>query len=161
MSSALDGDTPVETADRSGAFPRLDDGQLAALEAIGERRRVQRGGVLFREGDAHYDFFVILSGKVAIVEGYDSGCERTIGVHGERRFPSTRASCGLPAMVRWALNRRSACQISTSDATASPPVARYQRRRRLHSRNSRRFCRRREWIGTRCWERRCRSVRTA
>ena len=86
MSSARDGDTLVETADRSGAFPRLDDGQLAALEAIGERRRVQRSDVLFREGDARYDFLVILSGKVAIVEGYDSGRERTIGVHGERRF---------------------------------------------------------------------------
>jgi len=86
VSSPRDGDTLVETADRSGAFPRLDDGQLAALEAIGERRRVQRGDVLFREGDARYDFFVILSGKVAIVEGYDSGRERTIGVHGERRF---------------------------------------------------------------------------
>jgi thioredoxin reductase (NADPH) len=86
VSSALDGDTPVETADRSGAFPRLDDGQLAALEAIGERHRVQRGDLLFREGDARYDFFVILSGRVAIVEGYDSGRERTIGVHGERRF---------------------------------------------------------------------------
>jgi thioredoxin reductase (NADPH) len=86
VSSELDGDTLVETADRSGAFPRLDDGQLAALEAIGERRRARRGEVLFREGDADYDFFVILSGKVAIVEGYDSGRERTIGVHGERRF---------------------------------------------------------------------------
>jgi thioredoxin reductase (NADPH) len=86
VSSGLDGDTLVETADRSGAFPRLDDGQLAALEAIGERRRVQRGDVLFREGDTRYDFFVILSGKVAIVEGHDSGRERTIGVHGERRF---------------------------------------------------------------------------
>jgi thioredoxin reductase (NADPH) len=86
VSSPRDGDTLVETADRSGAFPRLDDGQLAALEAIGERRRVRRGDVLFREGDARYDFLVILSGKVAIVEGYDSGRERTIGVHGERRF---------------------------------------------------------------------------
>jgi thioredoxin reductase (NADPH) len=86
VSSALDDDAPVETTDRSGAFPRLDDGQVAALETIGERRRVQRGDVLFGEGDAHYDFFVILSGQVAIVEGYDSGRERTIGVHGERRF---------------------------------------------------------------------------
>ena len=86
MSSGPDGDALVETEDRSGAFPRLDDGQLAALEAIGERRRVQRSDVLFREGDARYDFLVILSGKVAIVEGYDSGRERTIGVHGERRF---------------------------------------------------------------------------
>ena len=26
--------------------------------------------MLFREGDKHYDFFVVLAGKVAIVEGY-------------------------------------------------------------------------------------------
>jgi len=86
VSSGPDGDALVETEDRSGAFPRLDDGQLAALEAVGERRRARRGDVLFREGDADYDFFVVLAGKVAIVEGYDSGRERTIGVHGERRF---------------------------------------------------------------------------
>jgi thioredoxin reductase (NADPH) len=86
LSSVLEDEPLVETQDASGAFPRLDDGQIGALEAQGERRRTERGDVLFREGDPQYDFFVILAGKVAIVEGYGSGHERTIGVHGERRF---------------------------------------------------------------------------
>ena len=86
MSSALDDEPLVETQDTSGAFPRLDEGQIRALEEQGERRRTQRGDVLFREGDRSYDFHVVLAGKVAIVEGYGSGHERTIGVHGERRF---------------------------------------------------------------------------
>jgi thioredoxin reductase (NADPH) len=41
--------------------------------------------VLFREGDPACDFFVILAGKVAIVEGY-GGDERVISVHGPGRF---------------------------------------------------------------------------
>ena len=86
MSSVLGGEPLVETEDRSGAFPRLDDGQIEALASYGERRRTRRGDVLYREGDARYDFHVILEGTVAIVEGYESGHERTIGVHGPRRF---------------------------------------------------------------------------
>jgi thioredoxin reductase (NADPH) len=86
VSCLVDDDSLAETQDTSGAFPRLDGGQIRALEAYGERRRTERGDVLIREGDTDYDFFVILAGKVAIVEGYGSGHERTIGVHGERRF---------------------------------------------------------------------------
>jgi len=44
------------------------------------------GDVLFADGDATYDFFVVLSGKVAIVQDADCPDEHTIGVHGERRF---------------------------------------------------------------------------
>jgi thioredoxin reductase (NADPH) len=86
MSSVVDDHFLAETKDTSGAFPRLDEGQIRALEAHGERRRTERGDVLFREGDPRYDFHVILAGKAAIVEGYGSGHERIIGVHGERRF---------------------------------------------------------------------------
>jgi thioredoxin reductase (NADPH) len=76
----------AETQDTSGAFPRLTEGQIRALETRGERVPTRRGDVLFREGDERYDFYVILAGKAAIVEGYGSGHERTIGVHGEGRF---------------------------------------------------------------------------
>jgi thioredoxin reductase (NADPH) len=86
LSSLIDDDALVETQDTSGAFPRLDEGQINALAVQGERRRTECGDVLFREGDAKYDFYVVLSGKVAIVEGYGSGHERTIGVHGKGRF---------------------------------------------------------------------------
>ena len=43
------------------------------------------GDVLYREGDGNCDFFVILEGKVAVIEE-SSGEERVIGVHGPRRF---------------------------------------------------------------------------
>ncbi|MEA2284879.1 MAG: thioredoxin reductase, partial [Solirubrobacteraceae bacterium] len=79
-------DQLVETEDRTGAFPRLNPGQIEALARYGERRPTQAGEVLFREGDREYDLHVILGGKVAIVEGYGSPRERLIGVHGAGRF---------------------------------------------------------------------------
>ena len=74
-----------EPLDRDGAFPRLDSEQRARLRAAGEVRAVAPGDVLFREGDAGYDFFVVESGAVAIVQGY--GAEnRVIAIHGRHRF---------------------------------------------------------------------------
>ena len=75
----------AEAVDRNGAFPRLNERQRETLAAVGERRRVDSGDVLFREGDESYDFFAIESGAVAIVQGY--GAEnRVIAVHGAHRF---------------------------------------------------------------------------
>jgi thioredoxin reductase (NADPH) len=76
-----------ETRDSQGAFPRLGDDAIDALEKRGAKRRaIAVGDVLFAEGDKTYDFFVVLSGKVAIVR--NAGCEdqSVIGVHGEHRF---------------------------------------------------------------------------
>ncbi|MDQ1459800.1 MAG: thioredoxin reductase [Actinomycetota bacterium] len=75
----------TESPDLYGAFPRLSDEQIAALMRVGERRRVRRGDVLHREGDGNCDFFVILEGKVAVVEESGAG-EEVIGVHGPGRF---------------------------------------------------------------------------
>jgi thioredoxin reductase (NADPH) len=75
-----------ETGNRDGAFPRLGDDALAFLDERGDRRRTREGDVLFREGDASYDFFVVVSGKVEIVQGLGEPGERTIGVHGAGRF---------------------------------------------------------------------------
>ena len=50
-------------ADDTTAFPTLDGGQLAALDALGTRRAMAAGEYLFREGDATYDFYVIVSGE--------------------------------------------------------------------------------------------------
>jgi thioredoxin reductase (NADPH) len=74
-----------ETPDFSGAYPRLSDEQIQALAAIGERRRVQAGDTLYREGDETTDLFVILEGKVASVEGCGPD-ERVVAVHGPGRF---------------------------------------------------------------------------
>jgi thioredoxin reductase (NADPH) len=74
-----------ETPDLNGAFPRLSDEQIGLLSKYGKRRPTKPGEVLFREGDEHYDFFVVLDGKVAVVAGY-GGDERLIAVHGPGRF---------------------------------------------------------------------------
>jgi thioredoxin reductase (NADPH) len=55
------------------------------LAAHGKRRTVGVGEVLYQEGETTCDFFAVLDGKVAIVEGY--GIENdVIGVHGAGRF---------------------------------------------------------------------------
>src|SRR5919112_4729754 len=78
--------TPIaETPDRYGAFPRLSDAQIEALAEHGERRRTRQWEVLFQEGDDRYDFFVVLEGKVAIVDP-DGGDECVIAIHGPGRF---------------------------------------------------------------------------
>jgi thioredoxin reductase (NADPH) len=76
----------VETPDLNGAYPRLDEAGIAALAPLGRRRRVQPEEVLFREGDRECQFFVVLAGKVASVEGHGTPEERVISVHGRGRF---------------------------------------------------------------------------
>ncbi len=75
-----------ETPDRHGAFPRLPDARLALLDRYGTRRTWQPGETLFREGDPGYDFQVVLSGAVAVVEHHGAADQRVVSVHGERRF---------------------------------------------------------------------------
>ncbi|MFC9553900.1 FAD-dependent oxidoreductase [Rhodococcus sp. NPDC056960] len=76
-----------ETPDAVGAFPRLTDDQVATLATGGARRSVRAGEVLIREGAHSNDFFVILSGKVAVIdEGDGDGERRILRVHGPGRF---------------------------------------------------------------------------
>lgn len=74
-----------ESSDATGAFPRLSAAQIDTLAGSGERRATQPGDLLFREGDPECDFYVVLEGKVAIVDTED-GEERVIGVHGPGGF---------------------------------------------------------------------------
>jgi thioredoxin reductase (NADPH) len=75
-----------ELFDRDDAFPRLSDELLAPLEAIGQRRRLTEGEILVKAGDRASPFFVVLSGRVAVVDGYGKPHERVLGVHDARRF---------------------------------------------------------------------------
>ena len=81
--TAISDDTGAlaETPDTSGAFPRLGDRQIEVLGSRGERRTVRPGEVLCAEGAECGEFFVILRGKVIVVED-----GRVQGVHGPRRF---------------------------------------------------------------------------
>jgi thioredoxin reductase (NADPH) len=66
-------------------IPTLDDEDLSILEPLGTRRRVDVGEYLFREGDATYDFYVVLTGSVDI-SLRDGGQDRRIISHGAGRF---------------------------------------------------------------------------
>lgn len=74
-----------ETPDPQRAYPRLSDAQLQALAPYGERRRVVQDEVLYMEGLPCSEFFAILAGKVATVEGFGVD-DQVIGVHGAGRF---------------------------------------------------------------------------
>jgi thioredoxin reductase (NADPH) len=78
-------DTPATPPTDDPAAPTLTDAQLAVLAGFGEGRPIAAGDVLYAEGDATYDFFVVLSGTVDIVGTFD-GAEEVLVTHGPHRF---------------------------------------------------------------------------
>jgi thioredoxin reductase (NADPH) len=72
--------------DDAVAFPTLDPDEIAVLEDLGTRRPMAAGEYLYREGDATYDFYVVLSGEAEIVFHPDEGDEQLITRHGPGRF---------------------------------------------------------------------------
>jgi CRP-like cAMP-binding protein len=93
-----------ETADRDGSSPRFDEEQMARFLGLGRSRTMAHGDVLFAEGDAGTDFFVIESGSVAVVQGhgrenrviavFGPGAEVIEAVH-SRRPPMIPAAAAL------------------------------------------------------------------
>ena len=72
-------------ADDSVAFPTLTAADMAVMEGLGTRRPMTAGEYLYREGDATYDFMVLVSGAVEVIA--NSGQEEQIVVqHGPVRF---------------------------------------------------------------------------
>jgi thioredoxin reductase (NADPH) len=72
--------------DDAVAFPTLDPDEIAILEDLGTRRPMAAGEYLYREGDATYDFYVVLSGEAEIIFHTDQGDEQLITRHGPGRF---------------------------------------------------------------------------
>ena len=60
----------VDAAEYAGAFPILDEAQIAKLRSRGLEATVAAGDVLFREGDINVDFVVVLDGQVQAVAHY-------------------------------------------------------------------------------------------
>ena len=65
--------------------PPVDAEQLALLSRYGQQRPTTAGQVLFREGDRAYDFIVVLSGAVTVVD-HEAGVERELATLGPGRF---------------------------------------------------------------------------
>jgi thioredoxin reductase (NADPH) len=66
------------------AFPVLGSSEVAVFEALGSRRRVARGEYLYHEGDAAYDFWIVLSGAVDVV--VDDAPDQAITTHRAGQF---------------------------------------------------------------------------
>jgi thioredoxin reductase (NADPH) len=70
---------------RDQMFPRLTPAQLGRISAVGERRRIRAGEVLFELGEQNIRFFVVIEGAVEIVRPV-GGREEPVIVHGAGEF---------------------------------------------------------------------------
>src|SRR4030095_5579765 len=70
---------------QSVAFPKLDDSQLAMLEALGSRRKVRRGELIFKAGQRDIPLTVLLSGETETFEARGEQ-EQILATLGPRDF---------------------------------------------------------------------------
>ena len=85
----------------STAFPKLDQTQLAGLGqcSFTRRKHYQDGEALFRTGERDPRFYVLIAGKVEVVD--ESGdAPKTVAVHGPGEFAGDLSQLtGRPALV--------------------------------------------------------------
>src|SRR5436305_2207948 len=67
------------------AFPALSDEQLATLESLGTRHKVNRGEIVYKAGQRDVPFHLVLSGELEVFESRD-GQEQILGTPGPRDF---------------------------------------------------------------------------
>lgn len=63
----------ADAAEFAGAFPILDEAQLAALRPFGFESDVKPGEVIFREGQQNADCIVVLMGELQAIAHYGTG----------------------------------------------------------------------------------------
>ncbi len=88
----------AETSSRIS--PALSPEQVARLEPFGQRESIERGTILFEEGQKNIDFFVVLSGEIEIRQSSADGMQPVI-TQGPMQFlgdPSTLS--GRAAVVQ-------------------------------------------------------------
>ncbi len=81
-------------------FPRLSTAQIDRLGLVGHRRRVERGAILYEQGESTPEFFVVVSGALEIVQPADG---HEVPIHllrpGEFTGEANMLS-GRPSLVR-------------------------------------------------------------
>src|SRR5208282_2060142 len=70
---------------RTQAFPALTEAQISRVRSRSKLRRVATGEILFEPGDTNIPFFVLLSGRMEIVQP-DLAGERQVATHGPGGF---------------------------------------------------------------------------
>jgi thioredoxin reductase (NADPH) len=86
MTDTIAAAAPLTLTARIGQlFPTLTPAQIARVAAHGQRHPIQRGEVLFEAGSAVIPFFVVVEGRIEIVQ--PSGATETlVAVHGPGQF---------------------------------------------------------------------------
>jgi thioredoxin reductase (NADPH) len=129
------------TPDPRVAFPALDSGEIAAIEDYGTRRRTEAGETLYEQGDARYDFFVVLAGEIDVL--VDSQAPEETLVHyvagqflgelslltGLRAFVTTRVTVGGEVLV--VPRERFRDLIATEPGLSDKILAAYMARRSI------------------------------
>ena len=85
MSATEEADEQFYRDTETIAFPALSDEQLATLESLGTRRKVNRGEIIYKTGQRDVPFYLVLSGELDVFESRD-GEEQILGVPGPRDF---------------------------------------------------------------------------
>ncbi len=85
MTKEESNDSVGDAAKTSVSHPRLTDEQIEALSRYGQTQETRKGDVLFDVGDAAYDFVIVLSGEVEIIEQAGEE-EHVLAVDREREF---------------------------------------------------------------------------
>ena len=67
------------------AFPVLDEQQIERLRIIGAPRIAEDGETLIAEGERGFDFYVVVSGSVEILE-HSGGSPTTVTIHKAGEF---------------------------------------------------------------------------
>src|SRR5450432_3352872 len=70
---------------REELFPKLAAQHIERIAAVGRKRKVNTGEILFNQGDTNMPFFVVVSGRIDIVQPSEQG-ELTIVQHGPGEF---------------------------------------------------------------------------
>ena len=70
---------------REQMFPRLTDGQIARMSAIGRRREVRAGEVLAESREQHTNLILVITGSLELVRPAGDR-EEVITVHGPTRY---------------------------------------------------------------------------
>jgi thioredoxin reductase (NADPH) len=83
--TAIEQDEQFYRDTESVAFPKLDDQQLAMLEALGTRRVVRRGEFVTKAGQRNLGLTAILRGELEVFESRD-GQEQILATPGPRDF---------------------------------------------------------------------------
>ena len=111
--------------------PPLDGEQLALLSRYGQERPTTAGQVLFREGDRSYDFIVVLSGAVSVVD-HEAEAVRELATLGPGRFMAELNILTGERVFATALRSRCSARPRTGPGPRWPSPAPLRARDRPH-----------------------------